>query len=128
MPPLQHDSVHQLSSRRRQLGMTLAAVASRSGVPLPTVKRIFGGKFNQASVGNVAAVANALGAPLGFADSPVEEFRRGQARAKAERIASIVQGTSALESQAVDRETYETLVARSYHELLAGPSRRLWAE
>lgn len=65
--------------------------------------------------------------PLGFHESPVEEFRCSQARMKAEQLARLVQGTSALECQAVDPETYETLVARSYHELLSGSARRLWS-
>lgn len=127
MRELPTGSVLQLASRRRALAMSISALAVRSGVPVATVKRILGGKLNEASVGNVAAVASALGTPLGFADSSIEEFRCRQARTKAERIARLVQGTSALESQAVDCKTYESLVARSYHELLAGSPRRLWS-
>lgn len=107
--------------------MTFAALAARSGVSEPTVKRILGGHPGEASFANVAAVAAALGAPLELAAIDVEEFRRRQARAKAEAIARLVQGTSALEAQAVDRAAYERLVERTYHELLAGSGRRLWA-
>ena len=50
-----------------------------------------------------------------------------QARKKAEQVARLVQGTSALESQAVDAKTYKRLVEKTYHELLAGSRRRLWS-
>jgi hypothetical protein len=53
---------------------------------------------------------------------------RAQARAKAEEVARLVQGTSALESQAVDADAYRRLVERSYHELMAGSRRRLWGD
>ncbi len=128
MKRMQLDALTHFSSRRRALGMTFADLAKRSGVPAPTVKRMFGGLLGMASFANVAAVADALGVPLGVDESSVDEMRRSQARVKAERIARLVQGTSALESQAVDRETYERLVERSYHELLSGSSRRLWSE
>ncbi len=39
----------------------------------------------------------------------------------------MVQGTSALESQAVDAATYQRLIEKSVHELLAGSPRRLWS-
>lgn len=117
-----------LVSRRSALGMSHAHVSVRAGVPEPTVKRILGGGLAAASFANVAAIAEALGAPIGGPAIDVEEFRRRQARTRAERVARLVQGTSALEAQAVDHATYERLVERTYHELLAGPPRRLWAE
>ena len=107
--------------------MTYAALAARSGVSEPTVKRILGGHLGEASFANVAAVAAALGAPFELAAIDVEAFRRQQARTKAEAIARLVQGTSALEAQALYRVAYERLVERTYHELLAGSGRRLWA-
>lgn len=117
----------RLAERREAAGMTYSALAARSGVSEPTVKRILGGHLGEASFANVAAVAAALGAPFELAAIDVEEFRRQQARTKAEAIARLVQGTSALEAQAVDRAAYERLVERTFHELLAGSGRRLWA-
>lgn len=108
--------------------MSLFAIAQRSGVSLPTVRRILRGRLAEASFVNVAKVAEVLGAPVGLAETDTDELRRRQARSKAERIARLVQGTSALESQAVDTATYNTIVERSFHELLAGPKRRLWSD
>ncbi|MEX2217344.1 MAG: helix-turn-helix domain-containing protein [Phycisphaerales bacterium] len=114
--------------RRRELGMTFPALAERSGVSEPTVKRILGGRAPDASIANVAAVAGALGVTLGLHEEvDAHEMCRREARRKAEQVARLVQGTSALESQAVDAKTYRRLVEESYHELLAGPRRRLWA-
>lgn len=108
--------------------MSLVALARRSGVSLPTVRRILGDGLHAASFANVAAVAEALGAPLTLAARDVDEERMRQAQAKAEQVARLVQGTSALENQAVDQSTYRRLVERSVHELLAGSNRRLWGE
>lgn len=120
--------VDRLKLRREALGMSHATVAARSGVSEPTVKRILGGQLAEASFANVVAIAEALGMTVGLGETDAEELCRQQARRKAERIARLVQGTSALESQAVDQTAYGRLVERSFHELMAGSRRRLWAE
>lgn len=123
----------RLDARRRALGMTFPALAERSGVSEPTVKRILGGLggavggVGGASFAHVAAVAEALGMPLTAEPVDADAMRLAAAREKAERIARLVQGTSALEAQAVDEAEYRRLVERSVHELLAGPPRRLWS-
>jgi hypothetical protein len=43
------------------------------------------------------------------------------------QVARLVQGTSALESQAVGKDTYKRMVEKSFREILAGPKRKLWA-
>jgi hypothetical protein len=66
--------------------------------------------------------------PLGVGAVDVDEVLRQQARKKAEVVARLVQGTSALEDQAVDAATFARLVERTYHEMLAGSRRALWEE
>jgi transcriptional regulator with XRE-family HTH domain len=107
--------------------MSIPSLAVRSGVSEATVKRILGGQIGEASFANVAAVAEALGVPLGLIETDVDELCRKQARKKAEQVVRLVQGTSALESQAVDTQTYNRLLEKSFHELLAGSKRRLWS-
>ncbi len=116
------------NTRRRRLGMTHTALAARSGVAEPTVKRILGGRGGGASFANVAAIAAALGVTVRFGESDPDDMRREQAHKKAERIARMVQATSALEAQAVDAKTFRRLVERTRRELLTGPRRRLWSE
>ncbi len=127
MVPMAHTISAQLAARREALGMTIPALAARSGVSEPTIKRILSGQAGRVALDAVAAVAQALGLPLGLDPIDIETLREREARRKAERIARMVQGTSALESQAVDDATYRALVERSYHELLAGSKRRLWS-
>ena len=81
----------------------------------------------EASFENVTAVARALGVSWVQNETDADEFCRAEAQRKAEKIARLVQGTSALEGQGVDAATYQRLVERTYHELLAGPRRRLWS-
>lgn len=117
----------RLNRRRKSLGMSHSVVAARSGVSEPSVKRILGGRISEASFANVVAIAEALGVSLGVQEVESEEWCRQQARRKAEHVARLVQGTSALEGQAVDPMVYDQLVDRSYHQLMAGSRRRLWS-
>ncbi|MGH7244175.1 MAG: helix-turn-helix domain-containing protein [Phycisphaerales bacterium] len=117
----------RLTSRRKALGMSIAALAVRSGVSEPTVKRILGGQIGDAAFAKVAAITQALGVSIELDEVDADELCRRQARMKAEQIARLVQGTSALESQAVDTQTYNRIVEKSYHELLAGSRQKLWA-
>ncbi len=119
--------VEELAARRRALGMSFPQLAERSGVSEPTVKRILGGHAGSASYAGVAAIAEAMGMPLRSDPINPDEFRERAALEKAERLARLVQGTSALEAQGVPPAEFRRLVARSVHELLAGPPRRLWS-
>jgi hypothetical protein len=58
--------------------------------------------------------------------SDEQTFAERQAEAKARVIVRMVQGTSALESQGADSDTYQQMVRQTVHELMAGPRRRLW--
>lgn len=127
-----------LDRRRRDLGMSYRVVSEMSGVSLPVVQRILSAKLQSPSFPNVMAVAKALGGgvpriePDGYCtfDFPVsaEKLRERQAEKKARRLVSLVQGTSALEAQAVGSDTYNDMIRRTTRELLVGPGRRLWAE
>ncbi len=119
--------VNRLSARREALGISYAALAKRSGVSEPTLKRILGGRTDDASFSSIAAIAQALGMPLTSVETSVDDLRAQQARTKAERVARMVQGTSALEGQAVGGDAYQRLVQQSFHELMAGSNRRLWS-
>ena len=108
--------------------MSRAILAQRSGVSLPTVNRILGGRAEHATFGTVAAVAEALG--LSFTLNVAvgeQDFLEQQAQTKAEAIARMVQGTSALESQAVASDTVRQIVRQTVHDLMAGSRRKLWA-
>ncbi len=108
--------------------MSRPLLAQRSGISLPTVNRVLGGGWERASYSNLRALAHALGMTFELRSTiDAEEFAEQQARSKAEVIAHMVQGTSALESQAVDPDTYRQMVRQTVHELMAGSRRRLWS-
>ncbi len=118
-----------LDTRRKKLGMSLAVLAKRSGIPLTTVQRILSGRERRPSLPSVLAIAEVLGAPWEVdVNAGIDEIRERQARQKAERLVGLVQGTSGLEGQAVDQETLRQMVARTVHELLAGSRLRLWSD
>ena len=117
-----------IEQRRRQSGVTYQALAERSGVSLPTVRRILVGDQQSASVSTVLAIARVLGVRLSFdAESDVDTLLERQARQKAERLVGMVHGSSALEGQGLDEDTRERMVRQTVHELLAGSMRKLWA-
>lgn len=109
--------------------MSCQLLAERSGVSLPTVQRILRDGEEHTTFANLKAVAKALGMNFELRDTCDEhDFAEQQALMKAEAIASMVQGTSALESQAVDRDSYRQMVKQTVHELMAGSRRRLWSQ
>ena len=115
-----------LDDRRRQLGMTFPALAARSGVSIPTVKRVLGGGSDNASFETVTRIAEALGmnVRIGIARD-AQEMRLEQARYKARKYVNTLQGTSALEGQAVSESTHSAIYDDFVHELL-NSNRKLW--
>jgi transcriptional regulator with XRE-family HTH domain len=99
-----------LEQRRRQLGMSYAVRAKRSGVSMPTVVRLLHGKHYGTSFRSVYAVAQTLG--VRFDQAPVDrvdDLLEGQARSKPARLTRILQGTSALEGQGLDQDDLERM-------------------
>lgn len=123
-------TAHILERRRREVGMSRRVLAKRSGVSLATVNRLLSADgLERTSISTIEAIAHALDLRLRLDVETLSrsmDFRERQAETKAREIASLIQGTSALEAQAVDDETREELVRQTVHELLAGPKDRLW--
>lgn len=117
----------KMERRRKALKISRQLLAKRSGVSLPTVNRIFSGGWENTTFANLSSVAHAMGMDFEIKNSIDEQdFMEQQAQAKAEAIAHMVQGTSALESQAVDDDTLKQIVRQTVHVLMAGSRRRLW--
>lgn len=120
--------VQILDRRRRELGLSYNALAERSGLSVPTVRRILAGGQQGASLSSVLAIARVLDVGLTFtAESDADQFLERQAREKAERLVGMVHASCALEGQGMDKDTREQMVRRTVHELLAGSKRKLWA-
>lgn len=115
-------------ARRAQLGMSYRALARRSGVSEPTLKRVLHGQSPEASFATVEAIAAALGVSVRFEDRSVLAIKEEAARRKAESIAAMTQATSGLESQGVSGEALEEITRTLTHKLMAGSPRHLWSE
>jgi len=116
---------NRLHRQFKASGMSYSVLATRSGVPIATLKRIFADNSAKASLSNVLAIAEALGMSMSL--SQTVDIRMTQARKKARRVVGMVQGTSALESQGLNEEQIKKMIERTVHELLAGSNRKLWA-
>lgn len=115
-----------LGRRRRDLGMPIRTLAVRAGVPIRTTERILGAG-SRVAFASVLAVADALGMRDLHRGQDILAMRQRQAGEKAEKLVEMVQATSALEAQAVDRAAERRMVARTVAELLKGPLAVLWA-
>lgn len=118
----------KLEHRRREMGLSCAAVAQRSQLSLRTVQRVLSGQEKDAGFTTVLRLAECLGLSIDVSGPAVEDMRLRQAQQKARRLVAQVQGNAALETQGVSKEMVERMEQQTVHELLAGPPRRLWAE
>jgi transcriptional regulator with XRE-family HTH domain len=117
-----------LQKRRTEIGIPYPDLAARSGVSVATAKRILCGQIERASLAHVEAVAKVMGVSLvPREDSPAHKVKERAAYQQANRLVRMVQGTSALESQALDSKQAEQLAHESVHRLMAGSPRRVWA-
>jgi transcriptional regulator with XRE-family HTH domain len=123
-----HNLAKRLNERRERLGLSCAALATKTGLSLRTVQRILGGKESDPGFATIASLADALGVKLRFDEEDIEAIRQRQAERKAKQLVALVQGNSAMESQGLPRAAIRDLRKRTVHELLAGSSRKLWAE
>ncbi len=118
----------KLDERRRTLRMPLNELSRRADVSFSTVRRVLGGERG-ARFETVTAIGDALGVlHLNFDQArPPEKMRRLQAALKARKIVGMVQGTSALEAQAVSEQDKKLMIETTINELLCGPRSQLWA-
>ena len=106
--------------------MPMSALAKRAGLGLRTVQRTLSGEAEDATLGTMTQLANALG--VTFKAELDERMRHRVAEAKARRLAAMVQGTSALEDQAVEAHVLNRITRRLRDQLLAGAGSKLWNE
>ena len=118
----------KLRKRRQELGMTFEALSKRSEVPISTIKAIFSRGVEHSTFSKVEAIADALGIGIDFS-SEVDSYQllHEQAEKKARELVGMVQGTSGLESQAIDQSQLELMVLKLIHQLMAGSRKKLWA-
>ena len=113
------DLIHQIIARKEQLNITVNNLALLSGVSIRTVHRLLNNE--DVKLSTIEHVTNFLG--LDFAGNEqvsLDALKKQRAHEKALFLASIVQGTSALEMQGLEDATLNTIIASYEKELLNG--------
>ena len=113
------DLIQQIIARKEQLNITVENLAKLSGVGVRTINRLL--KNEDVKLSTVEHVTNFLG--LDFAGNEqvtLSTLKKKRAHEKALFLASIVQGTSALEMQGLEDDSLNSIIALYEKEFLTG--------
>lgn len=118
-----------LDSRRKEIGMSMKILSQRSALGMRTVQRALSGNEPNVTLNTVLSIADALKVELPMPREIVSAYRvrREQAERKATVLAATVQGTSALEAQAVPRKALLEIEEELADRLATGSRRQLWS-
>lgn len=123
---MRHQLVERIEQRRKQLKISLENLAKLSELGMRTLNRFLAG--DDVKLSTVERITNVLG--LDFAGNevvPFEQLQKNRAHQKAQFMASLVQSTSALEMQGLEKETVEKMIAKFEKAFLSGEyKKRLW--
>jgi transcriptional regulator with XRE-family HTH domain len=111
--------INHIIERKEQLGITVENLAKLSGVGVRTINRLL--KNEDVKLSTIEQVTNFLG--LDFAGNeqvPLSVLKQQRAHEKALFLASIVQGTSALEMQGLEDESLNVIITSYENEFLNG--------
>ena len=111
--------INHIITRKEQLGITVENLARLSGVGVRTINRLL--KNEDVKLSTIEHVTNFLG--LDFAGNKqlsIKKLKKQRAHEKALFLASIVQGTSALEMQGLEDDNLNTIIASYEKEFLSG--------
>ncbi len=113
------DLTQQIIARKEQLNITVENLAKLSGVGVRTINRLL--KNEDVKLSTIEHVTNFLG--LDFAGNEqvtLNTLKKNRAHEKALLLASIVQGTSALEMQGLEDDSLNSIIASYEREFLSG--------
>ena len=113
------DLINHIITRKQELGITVENLAKLSGVGVRTINRLL--KNEDVKLSTIESVTNFLG--LDFAGNEqvsLSTLKKHRAHEKALFLASIVQGTSALEMQGLEDESLNSIITSYEQEFLHG--------
>lgn len=113
---------------RAYLRMTQAELAKRANITIANLIAIESGKADP-RVSTLQRIYKGLSSNLSvepLPQKPLEEIRRGRARAIALKRLKKTMGTMALEEQAPEKEIFKKLLEKRTDEILHDPRERLW--
>ena len=119
--------LEKVKDRKQEAGMTIDNISKLSELGNRTVARFFSGE--DVKLSTVEKITNLLG--LDFAGNEVVDIKtlkEKRAEEKALYIVSLVQDTSALEMQGLEKDTINSLISEAKEQFLTGDYQKtLWA-
>ncbi len=123
---MRNQLVKRIEQRRKQLKISLENLSKLSNLGMRTLNRFLAG--DDVKLSTVENITNILG--LDFAGNevvPFEQLQKNRAHQKAILMASLVQSTSALEMQGLEKKHIERMITQFEQAFLSGEyKKRLW--
>ena len=118
--------IQKIENRKKQINISIENLAKLSHLGVRTVNRFFAG--DDVKLSTIERITNLLG--LDFAGNevvPLKELEKQRAKEKAMFMASLVQSTSALEVQGLEKDSLNKIIDKFEKEFLKGQYKnRLW--
>jgi transcriptional regulator with XRE-family HTH domain len=118
--------INKIENRKKQINISIENLAKLSNLGVRTVNRFFAG--DDVKLSTIERLTNLLG--LDFAGNeviPLNQLQKQRAKEKALFMASLVQSTSALEVQGLEKDSLDKIIHKFEKEFLTGQYKnRLW--
>ncbi len=118
--------IQKIENRKKQINISIENLARLSNLGVRTVNRFFAG--DDVKLSTIERITNLLG--LDFAGNeviPLNQLEKQRAKEKALFMASLVQSTSALEVQGLEKDSLNKIIDKFEKEFLQGQYKnRLW--
>lgn len=118
--------INKIKHRKQELHITIENLALLSGIGIRTLNRFLAG--DDVKLSTVEKITSLLG--LDFAGNEIislDKLKEQRAREKAIFMASLVQSTSALEKQGLEKSSLDKIIHKFEQEFLSGQYQdRLW--
>ena len=118
--------IQKIENRKKQINISIENLARLSNLGVRTVNRFFAG--DDVKLSTIERITNLLG--LDFAGNevvPLTQLQKQRAKEKALFMASLVQSTSALEVQGLEKDSLNKIIDKFEKEFLQGQYKnRLW--
>lgn len=120
--------IKKIEERRKQLDITIENLAKLSGLGTRTVNRFFAGE--DVKLSTVEKITTFLGTNLaGDEKVSIKKLKKNRAAKRALFMASLVQSTSALEKQGLEKKEIEKMTKEFENQFLTGLYKdRLWID
>lgn len=123
---LRLELINKIIQRKKQLSITIENIAKLSNLGIRTVNRFFAGE--DVKLSTIEHITNLLGVDFaGNETVPLKKLQQKRAKEKAIFMASLVQSTSALEMQGLEKNSLQKMIHKFEKEFLTGSYKnRLW--